>query len=74
MKTRCCQECGGEGKVYFCPECKGLGDIDGKECSGCEGTGDVKKDTWLALESRTPTEEETDDCEECGGRGYVFIC
>jgi DnaJ-class molecular chaperone len=42
------------------------------ECKNCNGTGRVIKETkYLAISGRKPTYKE-EDCEECGGTGFIM--
>lgn len=68
-----CEDCGGSGKVFLCPNCNGDGYVDAEdahhlryhvECGKCGGQGvvpgpDIRKEVEI-------------DCEDCGGSGKHY--
>lgn len=45
-----------------------------KECLQCNGSGTItfdKPESWISRDSPPSLEEVTEDCDECGGLGFV---
>ena len=55
-----------------CPECKGSGKVDGKECGSCEGEGKVTAHYVTCPECDGTSAVSGKDCPSCKGEGEVL--
>ena len=80
LEAEPCKHCEGEGKLYACEECEGVGAVgwstdfhDYEEtCYSCEGKAYFTKSEWEHEFPRRKIEDaDTEPCEDCGGTGIT---